>query len=575
MANSDKNIVITPYRNDSTYDPKIVFSGANASVGAQTITARIYPANSGTLSFEGSAGQLLSLTNTMSGTIFSVNDVSGIPSIEVMDTGDIRLARYGGSVYIGTPTSGAFDGAGPGLGITSTSPAIYLSKTSATARDWLMYVTSSGSFSIWDGTANLDRLTIDTAGKIYPYNSAGGYLIGDGSGGQWTGAYFFVNQTLYVASGIVARGGISNDGGDVSVNDNLYVSTYFGVGTTPNSTYPVDISAQKIRIYNGAGSGYAYVQLGAHSTATNNWHFGSEGNGDFRIYNGNWGSGTQRLNLTSGGTLSVGGSLFYDDGSNTIHQYDNSDYMQYSRSSNKYEWKIGYGTYLGLDSSGLWSSSSIFVNNGIFYVGYNSAGSPTQTSSTIWMGDSDNTSRAIHCNSNRIGFLNSSSAWSLWSENDGSVGVKGRVKITALSSGDSSSVIEFINNDSETGYIYYDTSQSFVVQSGTSYMYFLVNGTQWYNSSDERQKTIIEPITNAAAKVSKLRSVIGTYNADSSKTRHPFLIAQDVLEVLPEAVDIKTDPNKYGMCYTDVIPLLVAAIKELSAEIDSIKSKIN
>lgn len=101
MAHSDKNIVITPARNDSATDPKIVFSGADASTAAQNITMKVYPTNSGTISFEGSAGQLFSITNSMSGSIFSVNDVSGVPSIEVLDTGLIRLAQYSGFVAFG------------------------------------------------------------------------------------------------------------------------------------------------------------------------------------------------------------------------------------------------------------------------------------------------------------------------------------------------------------------------------------------------------------------------------------------------------------------------------------------
>lgn len=107
MAHSDKNIVITPSIGSTTTDPRIVFSGADATLGPQNITLRAYPTNSGTLSFEGSAGQLFSITNSLTGTIFSVNDVSGIPSIEVLDTGTVRLAQYGGNVGIGTasPTS--------------------------------------------------------------------------------------------------------------------------------------------------------------------------------------------------------------------------------------------------------------------------------------------------------------------------------------------------------------------------------------------------------------------------------------------------------------------------------------
>jgi len=59
--------------------------------------------NSGTLSWEGSAGQLFSITNNLtSGSIFSVNDVSGIPSIDVNADGTITLAVYGDNVGVGT-----------------------------------------------------------------------------------------------------------------------------------------------------------------------------------------------------------------------------------------------------------------------------------------------------------------------------------------------------------------------------------------------------------------------------------------------------------------------------------------
>jgi hypothetical protein len=64
--------------------------------------------NNGTLSFEGSAGQLFSITNNLtSGSIFSVNDVSGIPSIDVDADGTVSIASFGGNLGVGTtsPTS--------------------------------------------------------------------------------------------------------------------------------------------------------------------------------------------------------------------------------------------------------------------------------------------------------------------------------------------------------------------------------------------------------------------------------------------------------------------------------------
>jgi len=104
MANSYKNIIITPNIGSSTDDPKIVFSGANTTTNTD-ITVRMYPTSNGTMSFEGSAGQLMSITNSLSGTIYSVNDVSGIPSIEVLDTGLVKLAQYSGNVVLGGSAS--------------------------------------------------------------------------------------------------------------------------------------------------------------------------------------------------------------------------------------------------------------------------------------------------------------------------------------------------------------------------------------------------------------------------------------------------------------------------------------
>jgi len=97
--------------------------------------------------------------------------------------------------------------------------------------------------------------------------------------------------------------------------------------------------------------------------------------------------------------------------------------------------------------------------------------------------------------------------------------------------------------------------------------------TSWTAISDERSKENLKPIENAAAKVLTLRAVTGNYKLDTEKTSRAFLIAQDVLEVLPEAVDT-TNSERYGIAYTDVIPLLVAAIKELKAELDTVKAEL-
>ena len=72
------------------------------SVESPTETINISMLPTGTLSFSGSAGQLFSITDSLTGTIFAVNDISGVPSIEVDDDGTIRFAELFGNVLIGT-----------------------------------------------------------------------------------------------------------------------------------------------------------------------------------------------------------------------------------------------------------------------------------------------------------------------------------------------------------------------------------------------------------------------------------------------------------------------------------------
>lgn len=102
MANSDKDILITPNTGQAS-EPTIQFTGA----GNNTVTLRVL--DDGTISIEGSSGQLFSVTDSLSGTIFSVNDVSGIPSIEVDDNGTVRIAEFGGNVLMGTNIDNGVD----------------------------------------------------------------------------------------------------------------------------------------------------------------------------------------------------------------------------------------------------------------------------------------------------------------------------------------------------------------------------------------------------------------------------------------------------------------------------------
>jgi hypothetical protein len=130
---------------------------------------------------------------------------------------------------------------------------------------------------------------------------------------------------------------------------------------------------------------------------------------------------------------------------------------------------------------------------------------------------------------------------------------------------------------SDNGNDFYIQGASSLTTALTGGVYLNDRGTSWTSASDERLKTIIEPITDAITKVCQLRTVIGRYNYEPEEKRHPFLIAQDVQAVLPEAVSVadkKSEEQYLGVSYTDTIPLLVAAIKEQQALITALTTRI-
>jgi hypothetical protein len=122
-----------------------------------------------------------------------------------------------------------------------------------------------------------------------------------------------------------------------------------------------------------------------------------------------------------------------------------------------------------------------------------------------------------------------------------------------------------------------DANGNFIVinDAGTG-VYVTYGATSWTANSDERLKTQLTPFQNAAEKVATLRAGTGRYLTDDESVSRSFLIAQDVQAVLPEAVNVQNDElGTLGLQYTDLIPLLTAAIQEQQAMLASLKAIID
>ena len=71
------DIVITPNRGTST-NPKIDFTGVT------TGTIKLEVLTDGSLSFNGANGSLFSIADSVTGSLMSVNDTSGLPILSIL-----------------------------------------------------------------------------------------------------------------------------------------------------------------------------------------------------------------------------------------------------------------------------------------------------------------------------------------------------------------------------------------------------------------------------------------------------------------------------------------------------------
>ena len=90
--------------------------------------------------------------------------------------------------------------------------------------------------------------------------------------------------------------------------------------------------------------------------------------------------------------------------------------------------------------------------------------------------------------------------------------------------------------------------------------------------SDARLKENITKIDDALDKVNQLNGY--TYNRiDLKGARQTGVIAQEVLKVLPEAVE-GNDEEKYTVAYGNMVGLLIEAIKELNAKVEDLQNQL-
>jgi hypothetical protein len=387
-------------------------------------------------------------------------------------------------------------------------------------------------------TSGTNKLCINTA-----VTNAGDIQLRRGSFIGFSNAGDAANSEYMFANGGALEFGI-NTSTAMTLN-----STGLGVGGSPS--YKLDVAASAVRVKSAAAYSALLLSSDDANAGTRNWATATNFNnyGDFCIVQSNAiggnpiTAGTIRLLLDSSGNVGVGVTPSYniharkDQATYTTIAVDNANVLTSGAGSQ----------FLLLDATvpGGWFRRQR-DGTGNTDIGYRSV---LRFRGDI--GGTERTDMALDASGNLlVGTTGQNGSWN--------------TKLT-------------LSNDSGTTRWavgpYLGGVTNFIISAGAASGVYL-NGTaatSWTSASDERLKDIIEPISNAVAKVGSLRAVIGKFKFDELNTRKPFLIAQDVQSVLPEAVDA-SNPDKLGVAYTDVIPLLVAAIKELTAEVNALKN---
>ena len=102
------------------------------------------------------------------------------------------------------------------------------------------------------------------------------------------------------------------------------------------------------------------------------------------------------------------------------------------------------------------------------------------------------------------------------------------------------------------------------------------SGTTYNTTSDLRLKTDIKPIKNATSKLLEMNPVEHKWKADPEDDAVHGFIAQEMKEIIPEAVYGEPDGDEMmSMDYGRITPVIVAALQNALKEIDELKTRIS
>ena len=101
-----------------------------------------------------------------------------------------------------------------------------------------------------------------------------------------------------------------------------------------------------------------------------------------------------------------------------------------------------------------------------------------------------------------------------------------------------------------------------------------IGASAYVTNSDKRLKTNIQNLSYGLKEVLALQPVKYNWRKTPNGDKQIGLIAQDVRKVIPEVVVGDATKEKLGLNYTELVPVLINAIKEQQKQIDDLKQQI-
>jgi len=489
------------------------------------------------LDVQGTQGQLFSVTDSLTGDLFSVSDISGVPIFNVNSSGAITAD---GDIYVGSDS--IYD-----VGTSTVKFAnIHADDFHGTFNGHL--TGNAGS------TSSIGNLT----GHITSTNRA-----------TVLGSFTTAELNAAISDGSIPSGNVvidwTTDQGSTNIHANNVSIAYDSLtGITTASTFAGTAgqadqwSTTRQLLLNGDVSGNVFWDGSGNVTLTctvaNDSHshsnyIASDGsdsvNGDTTWQDGHY------VALGDAGDFRI----YHDGTNNHIRNYKHgvNSTLQSENQSGTLHTCVGWGganSYANLYYSGV--QKLITTANGITVSG------SLHTTSTLGSGfaagslgqqmePGDASVATLRCDANRWRvYMGANSGETLTVAETGRVGIKDSSPDYPLDVNGNVSNISIYASHDVAAY------------------------------SDSRVKGDVKTIPDALDKVNKLRGVTFVRTDEgSSDKRMMGVIAQEVKDIIPEVVTARESDGHYSVSYGNMVGLLIESIKELTAEVESLKKKID